>query len=63
MLGFKHVRVLNILSYDLVVRALDSHSRNPGFKTLGGSKVNSTVHPSEVDQLSTRNSWELNDKK
>ena len=30
---------------------------------LGGSKVNSAFHLSEVDKLGTRNSWELNDKK
>ena len=34
-----------------------------GIKPLGGSKVNSVFHPSEVDKLSTRNSWELNGKK
>ena len=33
-----------------------------GSKLLGGSKVSSAFHPSEVDQLSTRNSWELNVK-
>ena len=39
---------------------------NPGFpcsKALGGSKVYSTFHPSEVDKMSTRNLWELCGKK
>ena len=30
---------------------------------LGGSKVDSAFHPSEVDKMSTRNSWELSGKK
>ena len=30
---------------------------------LGGSKVESAVHPSEVDKMSTRNFWKLNGKK
>ena len=46
-----------------MVKGLDSQSRGLWFKTLGGSKVNSAFHPSEVDQLSTINSWELNGKK
>ena len=39
---------------------------NPGVlcsKPLGGSKVDSAFHPSEVDEMSTRNFWELNGKK
>ena len=39
---------------------------NPGVpcsKPLGGSKVDSVFHPSEVDKLSTRNFWELSGKK
>ena len=39
---------------------------NPGVlcsKPLGGSKVDSAFHPSEVDKMSTRNFWELNRKK
>ena len=35
---------------------------NPGVscsKALGGSKVDSAFHPSEVDKMSTRNFWEL----
>ena len=30
---------------------------------LGGSKVDSAFHPSEVDKMSTRNFWELSGKK
>ena len=47
----------------LVVKALDSQSRGPVFKPLGGSKVGSPFHPSEVDKMSTRNFWELSGKK
>ena len=39
---------------------------NPGVpvgKLLAGSRVDSTFHPSEVDQTSTRYSWRLNGKK
>ena len=32
-------------------------------KPLGGFKVDSVFHPSEVDQISTRNFWELSGKK
>ena len=36
---------------------------NPGVswskKPLGGSKVESDFHPSEVDKMSVRNFWEL----
>ena len=42
-----------------MVRTLDSQSRGPGSKTNGGSKVDSSFHPSEVDQMSTRVSWKL----
>ena len=43
-------------SNGIVVRALDSQSRDPRFKTTGGSKVDSAFQPSEVDQMSTRTS-------
>ena len=46
-----------------MVKALDSQSRGPMFKTLGGSKVDSAVHPSEVDKMSTRDFWELGGKR
>ena len=43
-----------------MVKALDSQSRGPVFKTtLSGSKVDSAVHPSDVDKMSTRDFWEL----
>ena len=48
----------------LVVQAVDFHS-NPGVpcsKPLRGPKVDSAFDPSEVDKMSTRNIWELNDK-
>ena len=48
----------------LVVKTLDSQSRGgPCSKPLGGSKVDSAFHPSEVDKMSTRNFWELSGKK
>ena len=47
----------------LVVKALDFQSRGPVLKTIGGSKVDSAFHPSEVDKMSTRNIWELSGKK
>ena len=47
----------------LLVKALDSQSRGPVFKPLGGSKVNSALHPCEVDKMSTRYFWELTGKK
>ena len=36
-----------------------SWSRGP----VAAYKVNSAFHPSKVDQMSTRNLWELRDKK
>ena len=45
----------------LVVKVLDSQSRGP--IPLGGSKVESAFHPSEVDKMSTRNFWKLSGKK
>ena len=47
----------------LVVKALDSQSRDPVFKTTWSSKVDSAFHPSEVGKMSTRNFWELSGKK
>ena len=46
-----------------MVKMLDSQSRGPCLKPLGGSKVNSAFHPSEVGKMSTRNFWELSGKK
>ena len=51
------------MSNDLVVKVLDPNPEIPGSKTLGGSKVNSAVHPSKVDKISTRNLWKLRGKK
>ena len=31
----------------------------PGSNLLGGAKVDSAFHSSEVDKMITRNSWEL----
>ena len=45
-----------------MVKALDCQSKVPVFKTLGGSKVKSVFHPSEVDKMITRNFWELSGK-
>ena len=47
----------------LVVKALDSQSRVPFSKPLGGSKVNSVFHHSEIDKMSTSYFWELSGKK
>ena len=51
------------MSNGVVVKALDSQSRGPVSKPLGGSKVNLEFHPSEVDRMSTRSFWELSGKK
>ena len=50
-----------VRSNGLVVKALDSQS--PRSKPLGGSKVDSALHPFEVDKKSTKNFWELSNKK
>ena len=47
----------------LVDKALDSQSRVLYIKLLSGSKVDSAFHPSDVDKMSTRNFWDLSDKK
>ena len=47
----------------LVVKALDTQSRGPVFKTTGCSKVDSACHHSEVGKTSTSNFWELSGKK
>ena len=41
---------VHLWSYGLVVKVLDSQSRGPISKPLGGSKVDSAFHPSEVNQ-------------
>ena len=51
-------------SNGLVVGVMDFQSTGTaGSKPLGGSKVDSTFYPSEVDQMSTKNSWGLSGKK
>ena len=47
----------------LVFRRWISNPGVPCSKPLGGSKVDSAFHPSEVNKMSTRNFWGLNDKK
>ena len=47
----------------LWLRCLIPNPGVPGSKPLGGCKINSAVHPSEVDKISTRNLWELSGKK
>ena len=42
-----------------MVKTLDSQSKVSIFKSTDGPKVDSDFHPSEVDQMSTRNFWEL----
>lgn len=46
-----------------VVRALDYECKGPDSKPQGGSKDVSVLHPSEVNQISTRNSWGLGGSK
>ena len=46
-----------------VVKVLDSQSRGLCSKPLGGSKIDSAFHPSEVGKMNTRNTWELSGKK
>ena len=58
---------LNDLSWSngLVVKALHSQSRGPVFKTTGCLQgwIDSALHPSKGDKMSTRNIWELKGKK
>ena len=58
--SMQHFGKLGVNPNDLVVKLLESQSRSPIFKTLGGSKVDSNFHTSEVDRMSTRNFWKLN---
>ena len=57
------VKVLNSWSNEEVVQYWIPNPVVLGSKPLAGCKVNSAFHPAEVDQLSARNSWELNGKK
>ena len=66
-LSRKHaVELLSSIGYGAMAYWLRGWIPNPGvpcLKPLGGSKVDSVFHPSEVDKMSTRNFWELSDKK
>ena len=42
-----------------MVKALDSKSRNPVFKSTG---FDSPFHPSEVDKMSTSSFWKISGK-
>ena len=46
-----------------MVKTLDSQPGIPCSKPLGGSKVDSVFHPSEVDKMNTGSYWELSGKK
>ena len=53
-------------AYNLMASWLRRWTLNPGFpcsKLQGGSKVDSVFHPSDVDKMSARNTWELSGKK
>ena len=52
----------NSLRFSGVLRWIPN-PRVPCSKPVGGSKVDSAFHPSEVDKMSTRNFWELSVKK
>ena len=44
------------------IRCWIPNPRVPPSKPLGGSKINSGFYPSEIDQMSTNNFWELSGK-
>ena len=55
-----------LIQYGAMAKWLRRWIPNPGVpcsKPLGGSKVDSAFHPSEVDKMITRNFWELSGKK
>ena len=59
------VVIMNTNNY-IIAKWLRRWIPNPGVpcsKPLGGSKVDSAFHLSEVDKMSTRNFWELIGKK
>ena len=62
---WKEPRPETLLSFVLwsLTRRWISNPGVPCSKPLGGSKVDSAFHPSEVDKMSTRNYWELSGKK
>ena len=61
MCGNKFLEIL--LDFSLRLRRLIHNPGVPCSEPLGGSKVDSAFHPSKVDQISTRNFWELSGKK
>ena len=62
-LTLNELRLWFLDCHSLVVKVLDSQSRSPVFKTTGWLQGRLSLHPSEVDKMSTRNFWELNGKK
>ena len=65
----KHLYSLDSRLKDIIIIVLFYYTGNTVDETvqwqqpLGGSKVDSAFHPSEVDKMSTRNIWELSGKK
>ena len=55
--------VLNEDEDDLVLQLLNFQCGVLNSKPLGGSKVNTVFHLSEVDQMSARSFWGLSGKK
>ena len=55
--------VLNEDENDLVLQLLNFQCGVLSSKPLGGSKVNTVFHLSEVDQVSARSFWGLSGKK
>ena len=60
---YHYFQKININRSGSVVKLLDSQSRVLCSKPLGCSEVDSALHPSEVDKMSTRDFWELSGKK
>ena len=53
-------------NYGAMAKWLRHWTPNPGVsysKPLGGTKVDSALHPSEVNKMNTRNFWERSGKK
>ena len=57
------VKLKNMSLYRQILRRWIPNLEVPGSKPLGGSKVDSAFHSSEVDQLSNKTSWGLSGKK
>ena len=58
-----HEKALRVTYQKALIRRWIPNPGVPYSKPLGGSKVDSAFHPSEVDKMSTRNFWELSGKK